>query len=154
MFRTLTASVLVAAVALAGVSATPARANDDLAKILAGAAAIFIIGKAIESSNDNNRRRKATVSSRAATATHRCERKYFRNGRWHSYYDRRCLARYDRQRGYDRDRWHDRYRDHDRRFAKPRVCLRQRWTRNGWVTYYDKPCLERFSRQHRHHVRN
>ena len=53
-----TATVAAAALTLAGmtVAAAPARAgNDDLAKILLGATAIYIIGSAIENNNKNGR---------------------------------------------------------------------------------------------------
>ncbi len=61
MSRKFITSILIAAVTVTGISlsAAPAKAgNDDLAKILFGATALIIIGKAIESNN------KAEAASR------------------------------------------------------------------------------------------
>lgn len=60
MSRKFIAAVLAVSTAIAGFSAAPARAasEDDIAKLLAGAATIFIIGKAIENSRDKDRKDK------------------------------------------------------------------------------------------------
>lgn len=56
MSRKFIAAVLAVSTAIAGFSAAPARAasEEDIARLLAGAATIFIIGKAIQSSRDND----------------------------------------------------------------------------------------------------
>lgn len=60
MSRTFIAAVLAISTTLAAASAVPARAasEEDIAKLLAGAATIFIIGKAIQSSRDDDRKDK------------------------------------------------------------------------------------------------
>jgi hypothetical protein len=59
MSRKFIAAVLAVSTTLAAVSALPARAasQDDIAKLLAGAATVFIIGKAIQSSRDSDRKK-------------------------------------------------------------------------------------------------
>ncbi len=60
MTRTFTASVLVLAIALTGMTATPLRAgnNNDLGRFVAGAIILFSLSKAIE----GNKRNRASVS--------------------------------------------------------------------------------------------
>lgn len=56
MYRRFIAIVLATAVAITGLTAAPARAdNDDLLKILGGVAAIAIIGAAIKNSRDKDK---------------------------------------------------------------------------------------------------
>ncbi|WP_439123691.1 hypothetical protein [Marivita sp.] len=61
MSRKFIAVVLAVSTTIAAFSAAPARAasEDDIAKLLAGAATVFIIGKAIQSSRDNDRKEKS-----------------------------------------------------------------------------------------------
>ena len=70
--------VLAASVAVTGFSAGPARADDDFGKILAGIAAIAIIGAAIESSRDDDVRviRKNTVRVTPGHNHHRNKHKH------------------------------------------------------------------------------
>ncbi len=58
MSRTFIAAVLAISTTIATVSAVPARAasEEDIAKLLAGAATVFIIGKAIQNSRDSSRK--------------------------------------------------------------------------------------------------
>jgi hypothetical protein len=81
-----TAAVAAAALTLAGmtVAATPARAgNDELAKILLGATAIYIIGSAIENSNENGRSR-ASRGSGSYYGGYDYDRDYGHRGRRHA----------------------------------------------------------------------
>ncbi|MEN8750007.1 hypothetical protein [Marivita sp.] len=59
MSRKFIAAVLAVSTTIAAFSAAPARAasEEDIAKLLAGAATIFIIGKAIQNSRDDDDRR-------------------------------------------------------------------------------------------------
>lgn len=145
MKSTLIASVLAAAMAFNGMGATAARAgSEDVAKVLAGAAALFIIGKAISGRNDDNTGYNNAVSRASHyngdtfsrydndrryrgdnRRSRRCLRQKNRNGRWVTYRDGRCMKRYNRE------------------AEKPRVCPRKRWTNNGWKKYYDRRCLRR-----------
>ncbi|MFA8384938.1 MAG: hypothetical protein ACEPO2_04895 [Pelagibaca sp.] len=58
MSRKFIAAVLAVSTTIAGFSAMPARAasEEDIAKLLAGAATVFIIGKAIQNSRDKERK--------------------------------------------------------------------------------------------------
>jgi len=87
MKKKLTALVTAGAIVTAGLSATPASANQsqDLLRFVVGVA---VIGAIINSAN-SNRPRPSTQNYT----------------------------------------------------PKPRVCLRQRWSRNGWLTYYDNQCM-------------
>ncbi|WP_224825057.1 hypothetical protein [Cognatishimia sp. MH4019] len=58
MTKGLIASVLAAALALTSLPTAPARADDELAKILAAGTVLFIIGKAIENENKSKKRTK------------------------------------------------------------------------------------------------
>ncbi|WP_397543081.1 hypothetical protein [Roseovarius salis] len=53
--RSILSTVMAAAIALSALSAAPARADSDAAKIIAGAAAIGIIAAAIAEANDDDR---------------------------------------------------------------------------------------------------
>ena len=54
-YKSFIASIMAAAIALTTFSAAPARAGDDAAKIIAGVAALAIIGAAIaDSKNDDD----------------------------------------------------------------------------------------------------
>lgn len=57
MHRKFIALVLGVSVAITGFSAAPARANDDVAKVLLGLAAIAAIGVAVDKHNDRKRDR-------------------------------------------------------------------------------------------------
>ncbi|MFP7672124.1 hypothetical protein ACG74X_02080 [Marivita sp. S0852] len=60
MSRKFVAAVLAVSTAIAGFSAAPARAasQEDIARLLAGAATVFIIGKAIENARNDDRKDK------------------------------------------------------------------------------------------------
>lgn len=55
--RKFIALILCLSLAITGFSAAPARADNDVAKVLAGLAALAIIGAAINEAQDDNRRR-------------------------------------------------------------------------------------------------
>lgn len=58
MTKGMIATVLAAALAFTSLPTAPARADDDLGKILAAGTVLFIIGKAIESENRKSSRKK------------------------------------------------------------------------------------------------
>ncbi|NUB46330.1 hypothetical protein GEU84_018215 [Fertoebacter nigrum] len=149
LFRRLTATLTAAAMALAltGASAAPARADgEDVAKIIAGIAALAIIAKAIDNKND---RKDKPV---AVTPTHpkpphwghdRPRHDPPRYGRPHHDDDRYGNHRPDRPR-YDRPR-------HDIRSPElPRSCALELRTRQGQTaTVYSARCLDREGFSHR-----
>lgn len=53
MHRKFIALIIAAGIAVTGLSAAPARADEDVAKVLAGLAMLAIIGKAISDSRDD-----------------------------------------------------------------------------------------------------
>ena len=130
MHKTLIASVLTIAVAFNGLSATPAQAGNDLAKVIAGVATLYIIGKAVQNSRqDNAQPARANQRPYFLDKGHRkCLRQKYRDGRWVTYRDRKCMQRHK-----------------ERRVEKPRACLRKRWTNDGWKKYYDRSCLRRYN---------
>ncbi|MEM8539088.1 MAG: hypothetical protein AAGF56_14655 [Pseudomonadota bacterium] len=65
LFKGFTNSVAAIAIAFAGLSAAPARADNDTAKIIAGVAALAIIGAAI-SENRKDRRHVTRYYNRPA----------------------------------------------------------------------------------------
>ena len=73
MSRKFIAAVLAVSTTIAAVSAVPARAasEEDIARLLAGAATIFIIGKAIQNSRDDDRRDTSTEVIRHNTPDYR-----------------------------------------------------------------------------------
>ncbi len=111
------APFLAAVLAITSLTATPARAADqeDIARLLAGLAAVAIIGQAIRNEQEKDKKKK-----KARKSTSR--RSYDSDGR---YYDDR---RYDRPR--------------DRKLLPPR-CLRSFDTRNGTRHGFGPRCLNR-----------
>jgi len=116
--RTFIAAILSAALALTGLTANPARADsDDIAKWIAGAAALAIIGSAIANRDDDDRRRAVT-----------------RNRGFHHDYDR---GRYHRK--------HDRRFKHSNRNQRllPLRCHVREFSRHGRIGGFDRRCLHR-----------
>lgn len=136
MSRTFIATILAAAIAVTGFSAAPARAADgeDIAKALAGIAAIAIIGKAIKDSRDKDDDDKRVSRDR-----------HHDNDRWdRGRHDRDDRWNRDRRRGHDRDR--DRGHRRDAR-ALPGACFQRFDTNRGTVRAFGRYCL---SRNYRH----
>ena len=118
-YRTFIASVLVAALAVTSWTAAPARAgSDDFAKIVAGVAALAIIGAAIADRNDNDDYRGIT-----------------RNQRYHDPYYR------ENPRGHRFDRKHRRDRFRSRLRPLPHHCRRGGRTFDGYIEGYGRRCL-------------
>lgn len=128
MSRKFIASVLAASLAITSISAAPARADgDDLMKFLAGATALVIIGKAL----DSDRKRTREVSRHDRDRWHDHGR-YGRDAPPHVYFDRRHDPRATR--------------DAKRRYRKnvlPAQCRNTFWTPEGRQKYMDNRCLKR-----------
>ncbi len=137
--RKFTTALSALALALAGMTAAaaPARANDDVAKLLFGAATLFIIGKAISDANAQQNRPPVAQGHgrpyspgygqggqhrpRPAVLPARCE---IRIGRGQSYYGERCLQR----EGYNG--------------RLPQQCATQIRTDRGTRIAYEATCLQ------------
>lgn len=131
MTQKLLASVLALSLAFTGFAAVPARADNDAAKLLAGIATVFIIGKAIQNKKD----RDARATSNANNYTY--------NDRWNNnqgknYYEQ---PRRDQR----RDKWKDQRRNHRAKIL-PSRCLDRTWARGKWFHYYGARCLQRFGK--------
>ena len=61
MHRKFIAVVLAASVAITGFSAAPARADEDVAKFIAGVVALGLIGAAINDAKDDDRKKRKVV---------------------------------------------------------------------------------------------
>lgn len=124
--RTFIAAILAAALAITGMTSAPARAgNDDIAKWIAGAAALAIIGAAIADANDRDDR----VVTRNTTRTFDDNPK-----NWH---------RQEKARGYGQGHGHGHGNFRNQRFALPGKCLANAETRHGNVRGFDRSCLMR-----------
>lgn len=153
MSRKFIGFVLAVSTAIAGFSAAPARAasEEDIARLLAGAATVFIIGKAIQSArdkDDDDDRRKVITRhdptpkiyshqnhipkvvprgnkhrDRAAVLPARCVQEV-RGGRPNRVVMGRCLER-----------------NHVNTRALPKACRMNVETRRGTTRAYALPCL-------------
>src|SRR6056297_1962117 len=63
LYRKFIATVLGAAVAVTGLTAAPARADNDAAKVIAGVAALAIIGAAVAEANKSKRPKVIRLSN-------------------------------------------------------------------------------------------
>lgn len=130
MSRKFISTVLAASLAITAFAAKPVEAasEEDIARILAGAATIFIIGKAIQSSRDNDKDDKKKSKSHK---------------------DRKDRDRYKPQKHMSRK--HDRYDRHDhgrrsygnRAAPLPQHCQVTARTRSGHETLFGARCLDR-----------
>ena len=151
--------VLAGAMALTAIAPTQAQSRNNLGALIAGAAGVFIIGKAISDAKarENRQSAQAAEAKRLAeiqrqqrlrplhVAPQRVRQRLTDAGTPRRLRDvpRRC----PRQR-LDRGRWVTfTDRDCEARVADIRAarqnCLRQRWTRQGWVQFVDDACLAR-----------
>ncbi|MFP4273503.1 MAG: hypothetical protein ACLFRU_00620 [Paracoccaceae bacterium] len=123
------ASLLAGAIALAGLAGSPARAADerDIARILAGTAALVIIGKALQDSHKEDGKRKVVID-RSHPRLEQPPR--------HAHRDRAQRRHWDK-----RDRRHDWTRRDAR--ALPGECLRIVQTRHGQQRLFSRHCLQR-----------
>ena len=142
MHRYFIALVISLTIAITAVSAAPARAGDqDLARLLAGIAALAIIGKAIHDRNDKDHvtqnhiiPRQHTIKPRPLpdrVARKTLPAQCLRDVRGPNGNTRRVLAARCLERNY--------------RFSNelPRGCARQVETQRGWRWAYGARCLRR-----------
>lgn len=135
MFKHMTAAVLSMSLAISTLSTTPARADEDVAKVLAGLVALGIIAKVIDDRND----RKVTRHAKPApvvvqpkpvrkVAPNRCLRNQWTHRGNRQVYSAHCMRRHTDVRLPRDCRREVRTRDGENfRFFTPR-CLRQ----HGW----------------------
>ena len=143
--RTFVTPVIIAALAVTGLSAVPARADSsDIAKLLVGIAAVAVVARAI----DNNRKPKATTSRHTISRDPVIIRPPQRNGNRHRRVSfalpERCLTTY-RGRNRDRQLFSGRCLSRvDYRLAElPKRCEYIVSTRQGRGKAYGPRCLAR-----------
>ncbi len=90
LFKGFTTSMAAIAIAFAGLSASPARADNETAKIIAGVAALAIIGAAIS----ENRKDRRQVS------------RYYNRPAYNPYYYNQRQRQAYRKHYYRQDYWH------------------------------------------------
>ena len=114
--RTFISIILAAAIAVTGMTAAPARADNDAAKVIAGVAALAIIG-AVIAEERKDRRRKAAARNHVSKHQYNHGKRYQDGG--HRY----------------------RYQKRSKRHALPVRCRRDGFTRRGEVYGYGRRCL-------------
>ena len=140
MHRYFIAAIVTLTVIITGAFAAPARANsDDLAKALAGIAALAIIGKVIHDRNKEDRvtRNFNTYQPqviRPKPLPNRVVRKTL---------PAQCIRQVDTRHGKTRRVLGARCLERNYRFANrlPRSCARQIETQRGWRWAYGARCL-------------
>ncbi|WP_135507412.1 hypothetical protein [Roseovarius aestuariivivens] len=135
--RTFISIILAAALAVTGMSAAPARAdNKDVAKWIAGAVALGVIGAAIAEDRKRDRRRNEAVARQRTQWPYYNQygtptRRYDDDRRHHGHHKNKGRHGHDRHDGYRRDA----------RLFLPDACRVQIPTRNGTVRGYGRRCL-------------
>lgn len=140
MHRHFIAAVATLTVFITSFAAAPARAeSDDLAKALAGIAALAIIGKYIHDKNDrdhftHNRQVRRPHVIKPKPLPHRVSRKAL---------PERCIRHIQTRNGNTRRVFGARCLNNHYRFANqlPRNCARQIETHRGWRSVYGARCL-------------
>lgn len=141
LHRQFIAAVLATAVAVTGLTAAPARADNDAAKVIAGVAALAIIGAAVADAN-KSKRPKVIYPTPPAYGHHK------QRARHKSY---KARKRHKAHKRHDRYSRHvEPYRGHRQRgviphraqsrVALPNACL---IANNGGRAVYSARCLER-----------
>lgn len=116
MTKKILAMVLSTSLALTSITVTPARADDDVGKVLAGLAALLVIGAAV---NKNKHRREQQETTRQTTThTWSPQPKY-------------------------KEPKHTKPKRHARTKAAPQRCLRNQWTHRGNRQVYGARCMNR-----------
>ena len=131
MIRKLTALCAASILFAGGLTAVPARADDnDLVKVLAGVAAIAIIGSAIaqdqEAKAGQTAKSPTVVDDDDTTVADSCDGAYWDGKRWVADNGKPC---FEGTRTAQAQR-------------TPAVCLRERWQDGFSIKYFDKACMQ------------
>ena len=124
---TLALSMIITSIS---VSATPARADEDVARVLAGLALLGIIAKVVDDRNDRKATRNAQrhvtpkKAKRRAVAPSRCLRDQWTHRGWRQVYGAGCMR-------------------HHAQVAPPRQCLREARSNTGPRRFYTPRCLQK-----------
>lgn len=139
MTRKLLATVLAASLSLTSVASTPAVAADEeeIARFLLGASALFLIGRAIEDNNTQTRSVRPTVDPRPRVNRRalpaECLRRISTNDGPRRYFGKRCLRNNYRHVASLPDRCERLFRtDNGNRRGYGARCLRNRGYHVAW----------------------
>jgi hypothetical protein len=137
MTKNLMAMVLSASLALTSITATPARADEDVGKVLAGIAALVILGAAANKQKHRNENKRASrhvpvetwapapkLRKQVKRAPQRCLRDQWTHRGNRQVYGARCMNRHSNA-------------------QLPNRCLRQADVNQGPRRFYTKRCLRK-----------
>ena len=138
MFGKWISAVSAAALLLAVPFAGPASADDDdLVKVLAGIAAIAVVGKAIEESAAEKAEKAAKEANNAGIPAmpKGCQGARWNGARWVDARNLPCLDA-------DAPKTRDANAPPRQAEASPAVCLREQWQEGRTIKYFDKVCMQ------------
>ncbi len=138
MIRTLIATTLSAALLFTPATVTPAQADEDVAKVIGGIAALVLLNKVI---NDRQDRREAANRQATTRQIYRPHRDNNTLRRQVKIAPQNCLREQWTHRGY-RYVYGARCMQNNAQFALPRECLRRARTNDGPRRFYTKRCLQ------------
>lgn len=143
MYRKFIALIIASAIAVTGLTAAPARADEDAARVIAGLAALALLGAALRDRDDDAGGHVARPHRPPAVAGPMP----YRPEPWRGYRDRalpgHCLREVRSGRG-QTARFLGKHcvEQHYRQaHALPRACLERTWTRSRIRSGYDLGCL-------------
>lgn len=139
MTKQFLAMVLSASLALTSVTVTPARADDDVGKVLAGIAALLVIGTAIN--KHKHKKERQHVNRRAPEQVWKPTPKY-EQPRHVKRAPQRCLRNQWTHRG-TREVYGARCMNRHAEAQLPLRCLRQADVKQGPRRFYTKRCLRK-----------
>lgn len=139
MTRQFIAALLSLSIGLTAMTTAPARADDDVAKILAGIAVIGILSQVLK---DDDKGRVVTRSNQGTWNGNKHGTVKKRPRHVVKKAPRRCLRQQWTHRG-NRDVYGARCMKQNAGHALPRNCLRRIETRNGPRAFYAPNCLRR-----------
>lgn len=138
MTRQFIAALLSLSLAMTAMTTAPARADEDVAKIIAGLAVLGILSQVVK----KNREKDQVVTRRDADVRPftRHERPHYKKQRHQKVAPQRCLREQWTHRG-TRNVYGARCMENNARAALPRECLRRAETRQGMRRFYAPRCL-------------
>lgn len=135
--RTMIATALSAALLFTPATVTPAQADEDVAKVIGGIAALVILNKVINDRQDRREAANRQATNRQIYRPHRSQR---RQQRHLKVAPQNCLREQWTHRGY-RQVYGARCMRNNAQVALPRDCLRRARTNDGPRRFYTKRCL-------------
>lgn len=144
--RSFIATVAAVAIAITGISAVPARADDrDVAKALAIVLGLAVVGTAISKRNDDKKAHKKVYTQKAQPRVHKRHAKPTHRRVNRKLLPQQCLHNLRTDRGKSIQAFGQRCLSRNYAFTDslPRQCERRVRTRNGAGYAYGARCLDR-----------